>query len=67
MEDSILLSVKQHLGVNVEDKSFDFELIMHTNTVLVILNQLVSVQKKGSPLLMNLKSGLISFQKEKTY
>lgn len=38
--DSILQSIKQLLGVNPEYTMFDNEIIMHINSVLMILNQL---------------------------
>ena len=38
--DSILTSVKKIVGISEEDESFDIDLIMHINSVLMILNQL---------------------------
>ena len=38
--DSILISVKKIIGISEEDESFDTDLIMHINSVLMILNQL---------------------------
>lgn len=38
--DSILLSIKRLLGVSEDCEHFDDEIIMHINSVLVILNQL---------------------------
>lgn len=38
--DSILDSVKKLLGINPEYTQFDADIIMHTNSVFVILNQL---------------------------
>lgn len=38
--DSILDSIKKLLGVNPEYTAFDPDIIMHINTVFVILNQL---------------------------
>lgn len=38
--DSILTSVKKIVGISEEDESFDADLIIHTNSVLMILNQL---------------------------
>lgn len=38
--DSILDSIKKLLGIQPEYKSFDADIIMHINTVLVILNQI---------------------------
>lgn len=38
--DSILTSVKKIVGISEEDESFDTDLIMHINSVLMILNQL---------------------------
>jgi len=38
--DSILSSIKQLLGIQVADKSFDQELVIHINSVLAVLNQL---------------------------
>ena len=38
--DSILTSVKKIIGISEEDESFDTDLIMHINSVLMILNQL---------------------------
>jgi hypothetical protein len=37
---SILDSIKQLLGIDVNDTNFDKELIMHINGALMILNQL---------------------------
>lgn len=38
--DSILLSIKRLLGVSEDCEHFDDEIIIHINSVLVILNQL---------------------------
>lgn len=38
--DSILTSVKKMLGIEAEYKHFDNDLIMHINSVLLILNQI---------------------------
>lgn len=38
--DSILTSVKNIIGISEEDESFDTDLIIHINSVLMILNQL---------------------------
>ena len=38
--DSILTSVKKIVGISEEDESFDADLIIHINSVLMILNQL---------------------------
>ena len=38
--DSILTSVKKIIGISEEDESFDTDLIIHINSVLMILNQL---------------------------
>lgn len=40
MEDSILNSIKELLGMTEEYKVFDRQIIIHINTVLRILNQL---------------------------
>ena len=40
MADSILTSVKKIVGITELDTSFDPDIIMHTNTVLAVLNQL---------------------------
>lgn len=37
---SILTSIKQLLGIKEEDTNFDPELVIHINSVLMILNQL---------------------------
>ena len=37
MLDSVLSSTKQMLGINVEDKSFDVNVIMAINAALAIL------------------------------
>ena len=39
MEESILISVKQKLGISEDDDSFDSEIIDHINTVFMILTQ----------------------------
>lgn len=38
--DSILKSVRKACGLSVDDNSFDVDLIMHTNAVLMILNRI---------------------------
>lgn len=38
--DSILTSIKKVLGIYEEDTSFDVDIIMHINTVLMILRQM---------------------------
>lgn len=40
MEDSILISIKKLLGVSENNSDFDTDIIMHINSVLMILNQL---------------------------
>lgn len=40
MVDSILDSIKQMLGISVDDKNFDAELIIYINGALMIINQL---------------------------
>lgn len=40
MEDSILLTVKKHLGIADEDTGFDLDILMDINTVFGILTQL---------------------------
>ena len=39
MEESILTSIKKLLGIADEDKSFDIDIIMHINSVLMIIMQ----------------------------
>lgn len=38
--DSILLSIKKLLGILEEDQAFDTDIIIHINSVFMILNQL---------------------------
>lgn len=38
--ESILISIKKVLGIYEEDTSFDIDIIMHINTVLMILRQM---------------------------
>lgn len=38
--DSILKSVRKSCGLTIDDDSFDVDLIMHTNAVLMILNRI---------------------------
>lgn len=38
--DSILTSIKKLIGVSEEYEHFDADIIMHTNTIFAILNQL---------------------------
>lgn len=45
--DSILDLVKKNLGIEVECKDFDDEIIMHINSVLMILSQLGVGPKEG--------------------
>lgn len=40
MDDSILISIKKSLGITKTCTDFDEDIIMHINTVLMILNQL---------------------------
>ena len=40
MDESILISVKQMLGLHAEDETFDPELMMHINSVFTTLYQL---------------------------
>ncbi len=40
MDESILTSIKKLLGITKEHTSFDPDIIMHINTVFMILNQL---------------------------
>lgn len=40
MTDSILRSIKEHLGLDPEDTDFDDELIMDINSVFLVFNQL---------------------------
>ena len=40
MEESILTSVKKMLGITKEYDAFDMDIIMHINSVFMILNQL---------------------------
>lgn len=47
MEDSILLSVKKHVGIADDDTGFDDDLIDHINTVFGVLTQLGAGPKEG--------------------
>lgn len=40
MEDSILVSIKKLLGIAKEYENFDQDIIMHINTVFMVLHQL---------------------------
>ena len=40
MEDSILVSIKKLLGIASEYENFDQDIIMHINTVFMVLHQL---------------------------
>lgn len=40
MENSILKSIKEASGVNLDDSAFDGELILHTNTAFMTLRQI---------------------------
>lgn len=40
MEDSILNSIKDASGVNIEDSAFDGEIILHANSAFMVLRQL---------------------------
>lgn len=40
MEDSILISIKKLLGLTSDDTAFDMDIIMHINSVFMILRQL---------------------------
>lgn len=50
---SILDSIKQMLGINVEDTNFDKELIIHINGALMILNQLGVGPESGYSITSN--------------
>ena len=41
MEDSILISIKKLIGLDSEDTSFDTDIIMHINSSIDVLMQLV--------------------------
>lgn len=45
--DSILLSIKKLLGISAEYEHFDEDIIMHINTVFVVLHQLGVGPKEG--------------------
>lgn len=47
MDESILTSIKKLLGITEEYEHFDSDIIMHINTVLVILMQLGVGPEKG--------------------
>lgn len=47
MEESILVSIKKMLGLPKECEDFDVDIIMHINTVFMILNQLGVGPTKG--------------------
>lgn len=40
MEESILISIKEMLGVSTDDKVFDTDIIIHINSVFMILKRL---------------------------
>ena len=40
MEESILISIKKLLGINKDYDAFDTDIIIHINSVFMILNQL---------------------------
>lgn len=45
--ESILISIKKLLGLTAEYKNFDADIIMHINSVFMILNQLGVGPSKG--------------------
>lgn len=47
MEESILTSIKKLLGITKDYKHFDTDIIMHINTVFMILTQLGVGPKEG--------------------
>ena len=47
MNDSILTSIKKMLGITEDYEAFDPDIIMHINSVFVILNQLGVGPKNG--------------------
>lgn len=47
MNDSILTSIKKLLGIHEDDESFDADIMVHINTVFMILNQLGVGPKSG--------------------
>ena len=47
IDDSILLSVKKHVGIADDDTGFDDDLIDHINTVFSVLTQMGAGPKEG--------------------
>ena len=47
MEESILVSIKKLLGIPKEQESFDPDIVMHINSVFMVLNQLGVGSEKG--------------------
>lgn len=45
--DSIVDSVKKTIGITVEDESFDVDLIVHINSIFMVLNQLGIGPREG--------------------
>lgn len=40
MEESILITIKEFLGIDEDDEDYDLDVLMHINSVFFILNQL---------------------------
>lgn len=47
MEESILTSIKKLLGITENDTNFDTDIIIHINSVFMVLNQLGVGQSEG--------------------
>lgn len=52
MEDNILTSLKDHLGVSEFDKAFDNDIILHTNSAFANIYQ-IGVDNDGNPFRIN--------------
>ena len=61
MEDNILNSVKKSIGIMPEYKAFDDSLIMHINSVFMILAQMGVGPSKGFRLEDGTENGATSF------
>lgn len=71
--ESILTSIKKLLGITEEYEQFDMDLIIHINSVFMILNQLGVGSEKGftikdkSAVWNDFTSGTLNIESVKTY
>ena len=65
--ESILTSIKKMLGITEEYEHFDSDLIIHINSVFMILTQLGVVHHRDSPFRIKALRGKNSFPMRRNY